>query len=665
MNLNLISNENDSLNLLKKIRARLNHPDLVQVDILISYIMKSGVDSLDVEFEALQERDVTVRIITTCQLGISDFEGAVERLAKLKRFEIKVFTKNYPTFHAKGWRFEHRNDASRDAIIVGSSNLSKPALKTGREFNIEVERGENDKAAKVITNFRARFDDYWQNTIDFVSITNDNLDDMRNKHFKKTAYDDCFLQGNPYKPEFEAIMQQMQQLPSLREKAKQWNETHGGERVNKHSRSKSVTDAEQDNVQRRRVVGPAVEYPVRDLEGLTMSTLPAASSSLGFEALPDQLIPPLAHSVLPAAAQPQVASITEAVTLIFNAAVQSSDIDDLNQILSKLDAREQATLLNIRQEWSLPFTLERAREDGCAHNVLTFPIWPALMRRNYQMLKVMLEKGALLAPITLYRPERDTRSTYHPLIILTSEMERDLDITGYGVEGDPYAIDFLSGIVYDEAMEGLGIAIMMIRCSDFDLGTAREVEEHTELGSPSPRGGGLIRETSALDRVQEVCRCCYSRDTEDGVVSCFYKHDVFFMIIAILLLEAGARPDPSRASCEFILEAGTQYKNMREGEPIELRDLRKGDNRVEKMLGRKVVRKVTESMGDPDQVYDHIFDKWQAESGLNRSVAMNGAVVASMSETGSHHTPERAAAIGSTPKTAQPGTAKTREDQRT
>jgi len=238
MTLNLISNENNSLTLLERIRARLNDPDLAQVDLLISYIMKSGVDLLGEEFEALQARNVTVRILTTCQHGISDFEGAVERLARLKRFEIKVFTDNNPTFHAKGWRFEYRNGVSRDAIIVGSSNLSRPALTTGREFNIEVERGENDEAAKVIANFRARFEDYWQKT-GFVSITGDNFEYMR-KQFKIAANGDHFLQGTPFIKQYDTIMQQ---LSRLREEAKQWNETHGGERVNKHSRSKSVTDA--------------------------------------------------------------------------------------------------------------------------------------------------------------------------------------------------------------------------------------------------------------------------------------------------------------------------------------------------------------------------------------------------------------------------------------
>ncbi|KAK1086754.1 hypothetical protein LTR48_003246 [Friedmanniomyces endolithicus] len=411
MTLNLISNENNSLTLLERIRARLNDPDLAQGDLLISYIMKSGVDLLGEEFEALQARNVTVRILTTCQHGISDFEGAVERLARLKRFEIKVFTPNNPTFHAKGWRFEYRNGASRDAILVGSSNLSRPALTTGQEFNIEVERGENDEAAKVIANFRARFDDYWQNT-GFVSITGDNFEYMR-KQFKIAANGDHFLQGTPYQEEYDSIMQQ--QRSTFREKAKQWNER---ERVNKHPRSKSVTDAEQGNVRRPRLVGPAVEYPLRGLNELSLSTLPLSSSSSITGAPPERSTSSPAHTAQSATAQPQLVGLTGALKLRFIAAVKLNDVDDLVQILSKLDAQDQATLLNTRHLLELPSSRARSYDEHGNYTVFTLPIWHSLEKKNYRMLKVMLEKGARLAPLTILDTTDDEQSTYQPLITL-------------------------------------------------------------------------------------------------------------------------------------------------------------------------------------------------------------------------------------------------------
>ncbi|KAK1080099.1 hypothetical protein LTR33_005828 [Friedmanniomyces endolithicus] len=555
MTLNLISNENNSLTLLERIRARLNDPDLAQVDLLISYIMKSGVDLLGEEFEALQARNVTVRILTTCQHGISDFEGAVERLARLKRFEIKVFTDNNPTFHAKGWRFEYRNGVSRDAIIVGSSNLSRPALTTGREFNIEVERGENDEAAKVIANFRARFEDYWQKT-GFVSITGDNFEYMR-KQFKIAANGDHFLQGTPFIKQYDTIMQQ---LSRLREEAKQWNETHGGERVNKHSRSNSVTDAEQDNVRRPRLVGPAVEYPLRDLNDLTP-----------------------AHKALSAADQSELVGVTDAVKLRFISAVQSDDIDDLAQILSKLEAEDQSTLLNTRYRMELLSSRARFHEEGGKPTVLTHPIWYPLESKNYRMLEVMLEKGARLAPLTMYDTTDDKESTYQPFITLIEGVLEVLSSPRY---------DWI--VAYDKAMDALGIVIMIIRRRLTEVQSATTFLQQPSLGRPSWDDRHRLVKRTALGVIQQTVQTCGCWAGADGTVPCSPTFSFFSLTTAILLLNAGARPAFMRPSCRFFREAETQLKNMRAGREIQIEGLREGDNRLKAMLGHEVVRRPTE-----------------------------------------------------------------------
>ncbi|KAK0947522.1 hypothetical protein LTR29_001130 [Friedmanniomyces endolithicus] len=564
MTLNLISNENNSLTLLERIRARLNDPDLAQGDLLISYIMKSGVDLLGEEFEALQARNVIVRILTTCQHGISDFEGAVERLARLKRFEIKVFTPNNPTFHAKGWRFEYRNGASRDAILVGSSNLSRPALTTGQEFNIEVERGENDEAAKVIANFRARFDDYWQNT-GFVSITGDNFEYMR-KQFKIAANGDHFLQGTPYQEEYDSIMQQ--QRSTFREKAKQWNER---ERVNKHPRSKSVTDAEQGNVRRPRLVGPAVEYPLRGLNELSLSTLPLSSSSSITGAPPERSTSSPAHTAQSATAQPQLVGLTGALKLRFIAAVKLNDVDDLVQILSKLDAQDQATLLNTRHLLELPSSRARSYDEHGNYTVFTLPIWHSLEKKNYRMLKVMLEKGARLAPLTILDTTDDEQSTYQPLITLIKGVRETLDSPRRSRK-----------VAHDTVMTALGIVIMIIRRGDFEVHSATTVLQKPSLGRPSFGDRHRLVSRTALDVIQQACSCTIGAK---GTVPCSYSLDVLSLTTAILLLNADATPDPTRLDCQFIQEAETQLQNMRAGRPIEMEDIREGDNRLEEMLG--------------------------------------------------------------------------------
>ncbi|OJD38016.1 helicase [Diplodia corticola] len=61
------------------------------------------------------------------------------------------------TFHAKGWHFQHR-DGCPGVAIIGSSNLSKPALISGTEYNVRVPWYES---AGVIGPFDAKFEDLW------------------------------------------------------------------------------------------------------------------------------------------------------------------------------------------------------------------------------------------------------------------------------------------------------------------------------------------------------------------------------------------------------------------------------------------------------------------------------------------------------------------------
>ena len=128
---------------------------LERVDLVCAYIKISGFKELKPFFQALatHEPPMPVRIFTTSQLGISDPE-AIHQLALLPNVEIKVFKASNPTFHAKGWLFVHHGEIP-DIAIVGSSNISKPAINTGLEWNIYT------TAEPVVTEFKNVFESYW------------------------------------------------------------------------------------------------------------------------------------------------------------------------------------------------------------------------------------------------------------------------------------------------------------------------------------------------------------------------------------------------------------------------------------------------------------------------------------------------------------------------
>lgn len=127
-----------------------------RVDILVSFIKRSGVTLLLRGFEALRDRNVPVRIITTCYMGASDPE-AVETLRKYPNVEIKVsYDTRHTRLHAKAYYF-HRETGFSTAY-VGSSNMSNPAMSEGLEWNIKATRSDSDHILKA---FEAEFDGYW------------------------------------------------------------------------------------------------------------------------------------------------------------------------------------------------------------------------------------------------------------------------------------------------------------------------------------------------------------------------------------------------------------------------------------------------------------------------------------------------------------------------
>lgn len=132
-----------------------NLSSLGRVDLICAYIKTTGLNELMPFFEALaaQTPPVLVRIFTTSQFGLSDPE-AIHQLAYLPNVKIKVFKASYPTFHAKGWLFIHR-DQTANVAIVGSSNMSSSAIETGLEWNV------GTTAQSVVSEFREVFDSYW------------------------------------------------------------------------------------------------------------------------------------------------------------------------------------------------------------------------------------------------------------------------------------------------------------------------------------------------------------------------------------------------------------------------------------------------------------------------------------------------------------------------
>ena len=103
------------------------------VDIIVSFLMESGVKMLLEELDNALKRGAKIRILTGNYLGITQPSALYLLKKKLgSRVDIRFYNEKDRSFHPKSYIFHYRgyND-----IYIGSSNISRSALTSGIEWN--------------------------------------------------------------------------------------------------------------------------------------------------------------------------------------------------------------------------------------------------------------------------------------------------------------------------------------------------------------------------------------------------------------------------------------------------------------------------------------------------------------------------------------------------
>lgn len=126
------------------------------VDLLCSFIKKSGLKHLEEALVEYRDRGRPLRVLTTTYMGATD-AVALQRLVADFGAEVRI---SYDTaitrLHAKAWHFFRESGFS--TAFVGSSNLSLPALDSGMEWNVRLSRKANPG---VLNQVAAMFEGYW------------------------------------------------------------------------------------------------------------------------------------------------------------------------------------------------------------------------------------------------------------------------------------------------------------------------------------------------------------------------------------------------------------------------------------------------------------------------------------------------------------------------
>ena len=103
------------------------------VDIVVSFLMESGVRMLLGELDNALKRGAKIRILTGNYLGITQPSALYLIKYKLgEKVDLRFYNEKNRSFHPKSYMFHYKDYST---IYIGSSNISRSALTSGIEWN--------------------------------------------------------------------------------------------------------------------------------------------------------------------------------------------------------------------------------------------------------------------------------------------------------------------------------------------------------------------------------------------------------------------------------------------------------------------------------------------------------------------------------------------------
>lgn len=128
------------------------------VDIIVSFLMESGVNMLIKHLGNALKRGAKIRILTGNYLGITQPSALYQIKRKLgNQIDLRFYNEKNRSFHPKSYIF-HYEDYSE--IYIGSSNISRSALTSGIEWNY---RFRSTTDPESYDKFYETFEDLFQN----------------------------------------------------------------------------------------------------------------------------------------------------------------------------------------------------------------------------------------------------------------------------------------------------------------------------------------------------------------------------------------------------------------------------------------------------------------------------------------------------------------------
>ena len=116
--------------LIKRLRESIKNAK--SIDIIVSFLMESGVKMLLNDLKDALDRGVNIRILTGNYLNITQPSALYLLKDELKnKVDLRFYNNPKKSFHPKAYMFHNELDSE---IYIGSSNISRGALTSSIEW---------------------------------------------------------------------------------------------------------------------------------------------------------------------------------------------------------------------------------------------------------------------------------------------------------------------------------------------------------------------------------------------------------------------------------------------------------------------------------------------------------------------------------------------------
>lgn len=159
------------------------------IDIIVSFLMTSGVKLIIKDLKDAIDRGVNIRILSGNYLNITQPEALYMLRAELgNKINLRFYNNKNRSFHPKSYIFHYGNDSD---IFVGSSNISRGALTSSIEWNYRFNENSNKEDFNF---FMDEFNNLYNNHS--IEVTDEVLNNYAKTWVRPKVYKDLETIGD-------------------------------------------------------------------------------------------------------------------------------------------------------------------------------------------------------------------------------------------------------------------------------------------------------------------------------------------------------------------------------------------------------------------------------------------------------------------------------------